>query len=189
MEDVYRYLFQVMWLAWALYWLYAAQSVKREIKRESIASRLLHSVPLALAALLLWANRELPGLGFRFWEPTAIAFWVGAALTASGLGFAIWARVHLGRNWSARVTIKADHELIATGPYAYARHPIYTGILLGFLGTAIARGDLRGLVAFAIAALSLWRKLRVEERLLSAQFGERYADYKREVAAIIPFVL
>jgi protein-S-isoprenylcysteine O-methyltransferase Ste14 len=95
----------------------------------------------------------------------------------------------LGKNWSGTVTIKEGHELIMSGPYAVVRHPIYTGLLLAFLGSALARGDWRAVLAFALAAAALWRKLRFEERWMRAQFGDAYAAYARRVSALVPFVL
>jgi len=97
--------------------------------------------------------------------------------------------VHLGRNWSRSVTIKQDHQLIVTGPYAIARHPIYTGILTGFLGTAIATTQARGLLAFVLVFLVLWFKLRMEEEWMRNQFGDTYASYSKRVAALVPFLL
>ncbi len=102
--------------------------------------------------------------------------------------FTVWARLHLGRNWSGTVTIKDGHELITSGPYALVRHPIYTGLLLAMLGSALALGDWRGVAAFALAAGALWRKLRVEESWMQQQFGDAYQAYSQRVAALIPFV-
>jgi protein-S-isoprenylcysteine O-methyltransferase Ste14 len=116
-------------------------------------------------------------------------FWVAVVLTAGGLLFSVWARVRLGRNWSATVTIKDQHELIADGPYRFVRHPIYTGLLVAILGTALARGDWRGMLAMAIVSWAFWRKLTIEERWLAQQFGDDYAAYRRRVAALVPFIL
>jgi protein-S-isoprenylcysteine O-methyltransferase Ste14 len=123
------------------------------------------------------------------WPESLVMFWIGAATLAAGLAFSVWARVHLGKNWSGVVTIKEDHELIRSGPYALARHPIYTGILVAFIGTAIARNEWRGLVAVVIVFAALWRKLKLEERWLGETFGDRYAKYRDEVAALIPYLL
>jgi len=167
-----------------------SQDVKRTARREPVVSRLLHLVPLVLA-LLLVAAPSIPGwvLCERFLPQAAWPFWIGAALTASGLLFAVWARRHIGANWSGTVTLKQDHELVTTGPYAIVRHPIYTGLLLALAGSAMARGELRGLLAVVIATLALWRKLGLEERWMREQFGARYDAYRHRVAALIPFVL
>ena len=178
-----------LWIAWGLYWGWSARGVKRARRRESRLSRAAHFVPLAVAALLL-AAPALPGwLG----EPccgrgTGADAWA-IALVASGLAFSAWARVLLGGNWSASVTLKEGHEIVRSGPYRLVRHPIYSGLIVAVAGCALARGEWRGPVAFAIAAAALWRKLRLEERWLGAEFGARYADYRRRTWALLPFIL
>ncbi len=96
---------------------------------------------------------------------------------------------HLGRNWSRSVTIKQGHELITTGPYAVVRHPIYTGILSGFLGMAISISQVRGFIVVVLVFLVFWLKLRMEEEWMRSQFGETYATYARQTAALVPYVL
>ena len=190
MTPLYRYLFPVLWLSWAAYWWVLSRNVKPTTRREPLGSRLLHVIPLALAVWLLWVPRiPLPVLGDRFLPLTAWPFWTGAVFTAGGLLFAVWARIHLGMNWSGIVTIKEGHELITSGPYAIVRHPIYTGLLLAFAGSALALAQWRGVLAMIIASWALWRKLRFEERWMHAQFGERYQAYSRRVAALVPFLL
>jgi protein-S-isoprenylcysteine O-methyltransferase Ste14 len=118
---------------------------------------------------------------------TAMTF-VGLVVTVLGLLLAIWARVVLGGNWSGTVTFKENHELIVRGPYALVRHPIYTALLLMFLGTALAIGTAGGFVGLALFFLSFWIKLRQEEALMTEHFGDQYRDYKKRVKALIPFV-
>ena len=187
---MYRYLFPILWLSWATYWLAASLNAKVTARRESYGSRLFHIGLLGFAGFLLWIpNSPIPALGIRFLPPAARTFWLGAALTLAGLLFTVWARVHLGRNWSATITIKQDHTLITSGPYGLVRYPIYSGLLLAFVGFALARGDWRGIVAVIIAFGALWRKLRIEERWLREQFGVAYEEYRSRVAALIPFLL
>lgn len=153
-----------------------------------MASRLMHIVPLLLALALVWADRVPgPGLNERLFRWSPWAFWAAAVVTAAGLAFAVWARVHIGRNWSGTVTLKQGHELVVSGPYALVRHPIYTGLLLAIVGSALARGEWRGVLAVAIAWAALWRKLRLEERWMVEAFGERYEGYRQRVPALIPF--
>lgn len=109
-------------------------------------------------------------------------------MTAGGLLFSVWGRRHLGRNWSRAVTVKQDHELITSGPYALVRHPIYTGLLLGILGSSVALGQWRGLLAFALVFIALLNKLRLEEQWMRAQFGETYVTYTRRVSALVPYL-
>ncbi len=183
-----RYVFPAMWIAWFAYWWLASRTVKPAERRESAGSRLLHMVPLGLAAWLLWAQ-SVPGaiLNARLfpWAPWEV--WLGALMTAIGLLFTVWARVHIGRNWSGIVTIKRDHELVDTGPYALVRHPIYTGLLFAFIGSALARGEWRSILAVLVAWAALWRKLGLEERWMTERFGETYVEYRHRVPALLPF--
>ena len=118
----------------------------------------------------------------------SLVYGIGACIVVAGLAFTVWARIHLGRNWSGTVTLKYGHELVRSGPYRIVRHPIYTGLLVAFAGSAIARGEWRGIVAVFIAFAALWRKLRLEERWMVETFGNEYLEYRAGVAALILFV-
>jgi protein-S-isoprenylcysteine O-methyltransferase Ste14 len=183
-------LIAALWIVWAIYWFVSARSAKENQRIESAASRAGHIIPLLIAAALLWP-RTLPGgfLSGRFVPDTAATYFTGVAVLAFGLAFSIWARHTLGRNWSGVVTVKQDHELIRTGPYRFVRHPIYTGLLIAFIGTAIARGEWRGIVAVLIVFAAFWRKLKVEERFMIETFGDAYLRYREKVRALVPFVL
>ena len=111
---------------------------------------------------------------------------LGVALTALGVAVAFWSRASLGKNWSSGVTIKVEHQLIRTGPYAWVRHPIYTGLLLAMIGTALATDQLRGLFAVALLWLGIWLKSRSEERFMLKTFGPQYEDYRRATGALFP---
>jgi protein-S-isoprenylcysteine O-methyltransferase Ste14 len=179
-----------LWIAWMIYWWISASKVKTTVRTESLASRAAHMVPLLVAGTLVMIPNLPAGWLFDRMLPWDLfIFWLGAAILAAGLAVAVWARVYLGRNWSGVVTIKQDHELVPGGPYGLARHPIYTGILIAFVGTAIARGEWRGLLAVVIVFASLWRKLKLEERWLGETFGASYAKYRAEVSALIPYLL
>jgi protein-S-isoprenylcysteine O-methyltransferase Ste14 len=190
MRWVYEWFFPAVWAAYVIYWQIAAAGAKANARIESVGSRVFRTVLLLVGVLLMcWPWIPVTWLYRRFLPMTAEMFWVGAAVTVAGLLFCVWARVTLGRNWSRSVTIKQGHELITAGPYALVRHPIYTGLLTGFAGTAIALGELRGVVAFVLIFASLWYKLRLEERWMRTAFGEVYADYSRHTKALIPWVL
>jgi protein-S-isoprenylcysteine O-methyltransferase Ste14 len=179
-------LFVLMWGGWLTVWNVMARGVKEAAQSEGWVSRLSHIVPLLVAAYLLAARVSLPLLNDRF---APLAIWpaaLGAALTFAGLAFSIWARLVIADNWSGYVELKRDHELIVAGPYRWVRHPIYTGLLLAFIGSALAVGEWRGVLAVAIAAASFWRKLRLEEAVMRRQFGEAYARYAARVPALIP---
>ncbi|HJV60363.1 MAG TPA: isoprenylcysteine carboxylmethyltransferase family protein [Albitalea sp.] len=189
MALTHRFLLALLWLAWAAFWWAASRRVKPTQRSESLRSRMMHILPLTVAVILLWWP---PGSGAawnaRFLPVAPWPFWLGAALTLAGLLFAVWARVQLGGNWSGIVTLKLDHALVTSGPYAVVRHPIYTGLLLAFAGTAIALGQWRGIVAVALVLWSFWRKLQVEERWMCERFGARYEEYRRSVATLVPFL-
>jgi protein-S-isoprenylcysteine O-methyltransferase Ste14 len=187
-EIVLRLVVPTLWLAWLLYWGISARNVKKTRWREPLASQLLHRVPLIVAAILLAVPAWLPRpLTKRFLPEGLLFLALGAALLAVGLGFSVWARRHLGRNWSAQVVVKEDHALIRSGPYRLVRHPIYAGILLAFLGSVVTIGEWRGLLAFLFALLSFTMRSRAEELRMGQIFPE-YQEYRRETAALIPFV-
>jgi protein-S-isoprenylcysteine O-methyltransferase Ste14 len=177
-----------LWIIWMIGWIAAARHVKRTRWREPPGTRALHAIPLVLCAALLMAPPWMtPVLTARF-APAGLALALfSAAIVALGLGFAGWARWHIGRNWSGWVTLKDDHALVCTGPYRVVRHPIYTGILLALAGTALALGEWRGVLAVALATLGFVLKLRIEEARMRETFLE-YERYRRRVAALIPFV-
>lgn len=190
MPLIYDYLFPAMWVGYLAYWWGMSTNVKETERQESVGPRFLRLVLMVCAVALLW----LPSVPFRllnerFLPLSLWCFWSGAALTAGGMLFSVWARQYLGKNWSQAVTLKAGHELIASGPYALVRHPIYTGLLLAFAGCAVARGEWRGLLAVALVFGALWHKLKLEEKWMRAQFGEAYEAYSRRVKALVPHIL
>jgi protein-S-isoprenylcysteine O-methyltransferase Ste14 len=181
-------LFPALWIAWLIYWWASARNVKVTRWREPLGSQLLHRVPMILAALVLAAPRLLPlALRWRILPAGALVPTLGVVLIAVGLGFSVWARRHLGRNWSSRVVVKEDHALIRTGPYSRLRHPIYSGLLLAFLGTAMIIGEVRAFLAFVLLLISFAIKSQAEEARMREAFPE-YEQYRRETTALIPYV-
>jgi protein-S-isoprenylcysteine O-methyltransferase Ste14 len=185
----YRFFFPVVWTCFLLYWQIKAANTKTTQRLEPAASRMLRVLLFTIAIVLLSVRRiPLPWLYFQLWPDGYFAFWLGAVITIAGLLFAVWARAHLGTNWSRSVTIKQDHELITTGPYALVRHPIYTGILFGFVGMAIAIAQVRGFIVIALIFLAFWLKFRREEQWMRSQFGETYSTYASHTAALVPYL-
>jgi protein-S-isoprenylcysteine O-methyltransferase Ste14 len=180
----------VLWAGWALYWAISAQGNKLTEREGDGISRLAYSLPLWLAAwLLIGRGLPLPVLYGRFVPDTVAIEIIGLVVAAAGFAFAIWARIQLGSNWSATVTVKQDHALIENGPYAIVRHPIYTGLLAAIVGTALVFGEWRDLAALALVAASCWYKLRLEEAWMVETFRDVYESYRKRVPALIPFVL
>lgn len=186
------HLIQAAWFTFIAYWAIHALTAKAAVRSEPFVLRLLkHWLPLMVGTCLVlpWRGGEDTLLRLRFAPPGEALPILGAVLVWAGVLFAIWARTILGRNWSAVVQVKQDHELVERGPYRWVRHPIYTGLLMAYLGTALAQAEWRGLLGTAIIGVSFWFKLRLEERWMRETFGARYEDYMRRVKALVPGVL
>jgi protein-S-isoprenylcysteine O-methyltransferase Ste14 len=176
-----------LWILFGLYWLVSALNRKKTKRRETWGQRFLYMLPLVAAfELLVRPEARYGWLGARFAPANPAVEWTGVLLTAAGVAVAFWARWHLGANWSGVVTLKEGHELIRTGPYRNIRHPIYTGILLALFGTVVATGEVRGLLAVAIAWLSFYWKARREESFLSQEFGEKFAAHAKQTGMFLP---
>ncbi len=177
-----------LWLAWGVYWFVCARFVARTKSSETWRARLSHLVPLGIGFFLVFHDRRDTLICGRLYESRAAEI-AGDIITAAGLSFAIWARVHLGRYWSAMVTIKQGHELIRSGPYRWVRHPIYTGFLVGLLGSAITVSTGDAFIGLAVVVATCMVKIRREERLLTAEFGDSYRQFQRDVPMLLPFIL
>lgn len=178
-----------VWLIIGVFWLGMALRIKASARREPWTSRVGHLVIIVPAFYLLLSDITHIGfLGARLYPDSVGARWVGFCLLASGAAFAVWARFVLGANWSGTVTVKLDHELMRQGPYALVRHPIYSGLLLGALGTALAQGEVRGLIGLVIMFAGWSSKASSEERLMAEKFGGAYSSYKQRVKKLVPFV-
>jgi protein-S-isoprenylcysteine O-methyltransferase Ste14 len=178
---------QGAWLACAAYWLWAARNQKRVERHEPALARLLHVVYMAGGFFLLYTNDSRFGaLNRRFLPDQEWIAMTGALLTVTGIGFAIWARHHIGRNWSGEVTIRQEHELIRTGPYSHIRHPIYTGLIVAVAGTAIVIGEYRALLALALILIGFTVKAKREEAMLEHQFGPSFAEHRRHTGFFLP---
>jgi protein-S-isoprenylcysteine O-methyltransferase Ste14 len=171
----------IAWLAFWVVWIAAAFGAKkgkggvRQIPLRGVVAvalvlvlRAFHSGSLEVHSLVLGV--------------------VGAAVFASGIGLAIWARIHLGRNWGMPTSQKADPELVTSGPYRFVRHPIYSGILIGVLGTTLAT-NLLGLIIVGVLGAYFYYSASVEEKNLTATFPTAYPAYQSTTKMLIPFVL
>lgn len=142
--------------------------------------------------LLLYAVLYFPQL-FRLPppdpSPNAVAASLGVLLAMLGVAMVLWSRRTLGRNWSDLVVLKADHKLVATGPYRWVRHPLYAGCLLAFLGSALTLGVVSAWIIFLIAFFGFATKARAEEKLLTGHFPDSYPAYRRRIKAFIPYLL
>src|SRR5664280_467542 len=176
------------WIAWVDYWVVTAFATKRTVERGGfIGYRLVAGiviVGLVAAGRLLHVSSQS-----QLWQTTLALGVLTDCIVAAGAAFTVWARITLGRNWSAEVTFKQDHELIESGPYGLVRHPIYTGLIAMALGAAINYGHVLGFALLIGLCGGLWWKARQEEQIMFRHFPAAYAAYKARVHAIIPFVL
>jgi protein-S-isoprenylcysteine O-methyltransferase Ste14 len=171
-------------IAWVLFWIYWLASAFNAKEGRGGRRRLPATGLTALSVVIL--IRVFRGGGLAVHSPVLEA--IGAVVFVSGLALAIWARIHLGRNWGMPMTEKAEPELITSGPYRIVRHPIYLGLLLGVLGTALAT-DLIGLIIVAVLGGYFYYSASVEERNLTATFPTAYPEYRAATKMLIPFLL
>ncbi len=189
LSNVYHYFFYAIWFAMIAFWLMHARNTKVTIRRQSTLPRVLNLVCLYTAAALLAAPVvPIHGLAVRILPRSQWRIWcaLGAVLTLVGVLLTIWARLYLGRNWSSVAAVKADHELVTTGPYQWVRHPIYSGLTLGMVGTAVAIGQWRAVLAVTLALIAIAQRIVIEERFMREQFGNAYDAYARRVWALLP---
>jgi protein-S-isoprenylcysteine O-methyltransferase Ste14 len=176
----------IVWAAFWVYWLLAAANTK-ERSRQGAPIRWIRAPSALIIVVAFVVIRNVKGSGSLMVHSPALEA-VGTIVFLSGLAFAVWARLHLGRNWGMPMTERAEPELVTSGPYRFVRHPIYTGILAGVLGTALAV-NLYYLIPLAVMTAYFAYSATVEERLLTASFPEAYLRYKAHTKMLIPFLL
>lgn len=182
-----------LWLIFAVYWLVAAFGTKRTASSGPWWGATYLRIALIIVALQLLRLPFLANLSRSLGEhaplvPGPVVGAIGAAVCFLGIAFAIWARVHLGRNWGVPMSLREGHELVTTGPYTLVRHPIYTGILFAMFGSMLAEGVL-WLVAFVVFFAYFVYSAKAEETLMSRQFPNEYPEYASRTKMLIPFVL
>ncbi len=179
----------LLWGGWALSWFAAAMWSKRASARPGLGSEAAYRVVIAIGALIFFEPLWIHRMSFPLWGIGSEALlWALVGLEAAGFLFCWWARIHLGDLWSGAVTRKEGHRIVDTGPYRLVRHPIYTGIIVALLATAIARGTLAAVIGLAVMTLGFWMKARLEEGFLREGLGpEAYDAYRRRVPMLVPF--
>jgi protein-S-isoprenylcysteine O-methyltransferase Ste14 len=176
------------WLLFSGFWLIAAFGSKRAARTEGAPQRLVHILFMAAGFVLLFdsAPAQLNWLNHSFVPERRWLGWLGAWLTLAGVLFAIWARIKIGKEWSGEVQIKEGHQLIRSGPYAYIRHPIYTGLLIAVSGTALAVAEYRALLGVSVICIGFARKAKKEESFLAAQFGPAFDEHRHRTGFFLP---
>jgi len=188
---IFQSIIPALWLAFAVYWGLSAFSAKRSIGttpwwRQSA----LRTGVIVVAVAVIHVFGKTHGLRIAqvYQAHSVILGAIGTVLVLLGVALAIFARVHLGRNWGMPMSRKADPELVTGGPYAYVRHPIYTGILLAMLGSAVGESFYWALPLVLFTPYFIYSARR-EEELMCEQFPSQYPDYMRRTGMIVPFML
>jgi len=179
-------LFAIAWIGWIFTWaaasFWSGRTEKRLATGEVWAYRLS-----SLVGLILLSHFTARALGLRrMWHVGYNGAYLLALLTFGGIFFAWWARIHLGRLWSGSITRKEGHHVVDTGPYGLVRHPIYTGLLLAIMGTALIVAEFRALLAFAIVLAAFYLKARKEEAWLAREFGETFEGHAKQTGMFLP---
>lgn len=170
-------------------WIITAFRVKRTAVRESAREWMRHRLPIWCAYILLLSPAlDLTPLRLGLIREPGWVAGLGAALTVAGLAIAVWARLVLGGNWSASVTLKHGHTLVTAGPYRWLRNPIYSGMLVMFLGSALVVAQGRAWVAVLVLVAAFLVKIRQEERFMLRQFPREFPQYRQRSWALVPFL-
>jgi isoprenylcysteine carboxyl methyltransferase (ICMT) family protein YpbQ len=183
--------FLLGWVVFWVYWLASAASSKKNVSptsawRRFVGIRIIIFFLLVIALSNSTIRRNVD-VDKALGHGNNILLGVGLLLFVSGLAFAIWARRHLGKNWGMPMTVKQSPELVTSGPYHFVRHPIYTGILVAILGTALDVGTY-WFIALIVSAIYFIYSAIVEEKLMLKQFPKAYPDYKKSTKMLIPFI-
>jgi protein-S-isoprenylcysteine O-methyltransferase Ste14 len=166
------------WLAGAIY--YESRSPAEQTRTRFVSPMWISAVVVGLSVAVPradWLPLEIHAPGLRI---------LGLAILLAATALTVWARLALGAMWSAAPTVKQEHKLCTGGPYAITRHPIYTGLLGMMLGALLLAGGGRWTVPFAIYLVVLEFKIRIEERLMLAEFPDDYPRYRRHVPQLVP---
>jgi protein-S-isoprenylcysteine O-methyltransferase Ste14 len=185
--SISHYWFEVPWLAFGAYWIVGAMKTRATIRREPFLARYgVMFVEIVGFTLLFDGDADVGLLGHRFFHRTETTAIAGLALTWIGIAIAIWARYHLGQFWSGRITLKEGHQLIRSGPYARLRHPIYTGLDLAAIGSALVIGHWRCVAGVCVIMTGFVIKAKREEKLLAGQFGDAFEEHQRQTGFLLP---
>jgi protein-S-isoprenylcysteine O-methyltransferase Ste14 len=176
-----------LWWALVVVWVVGLFWSKPTQERAAAGQRILYGLIMVAAFWLMFSGKVPEGwLRTRLFRPNAGTDCMGVALTACGCAFAIWARIFIGANWSGSVQVKVGHELMRGGPYRFVRHPIYTGLLVAMLGTAMVQDRASSLAGLVLLVAGFYVKSRIEEKFMRKTFGAEYEEYARGTGGLLP---
>ena len=190
MKDIASAIIGGIWIIFIGYWLAPLVGTKKRLwGKGNLRFEIWFRVALILLAVVLSTQPNLwrPILHGRLIAPTAISLAAGIAICTLGLGIAVWARRRLAANWGPPMTVRENPELVTTGPYSLVRHPIYTGVLIAQLGSALASGNAWLLLFAACLPYLIYSSAR-EDNLIAKSFPDQYPRYKSRTKMLIPFV-
>jgi protein-S-isoprenylcysteine O-methyltransferase Ste14 len=188
---IFHAIIPALWLLFAVYWGISALSAKRSL---GITPWWRQSLLRGGIIVLIFAALHFTGAGralravHAYQAHSILLGAIGATLALLGFGLAVYARIYLGRNWGMPMSRKEEPELVIGGPYAFVRHPIYTGIMLAMLGSAVGESPFWALLLALFAPYFIYSARR-EEELMCEQFPAQYPQYMRRTKMIVPFVL
>ena len=179
----------ICWIIFILDWSISSFFVKKSLTKQGPGWNIWRAVVALVVILFVRFDKSGALSLFRFSFQSLFSFVIpGSVLTVLGLFGAIWARINLGRNWSGYVTYKEGQTLVTTGPYRYVRHPIYTSMILMFIGTILYYGSPFVSIFFAILAITFLLRIGKEEEIMIQLFGERYKEYMKRTKRLIPLI-
>jgi protein-S-isoprenylcysteine O-methyltransferase Ste14 len=186
-KDIFRVLVEFPWIVFVVYWIIGAIKTRATREKESFTTRsAVLLIEIIGYALLFSSSTGIGFLGTRFIPRTMAGAILSVVFIWSGIALAIWARYHLAEYWSARITIKEDHQLIRTGPYTHLRHPIYSGLVLATMGSALVIDEWRCVLGVCLVLTGYCFKARKEETMLSQQFGDAFREHQEHTGFLIP---
>lgn len=174
----------VAWAGLGLFWAAPAKGPQSAEFKWYRPIRLL--ILAAVFALLFWQATAIGILGHRFVPDIRWVGIAGSVATLCGLFVASWSRIALGKYWSDKVILQTEHQLIRNGPYSYMRHPLYSGVLLAVLGTALVLGEIRGLLSFVLLLVNYAIKAKREESILAQRFGPEFKTHVARTGFLLP---
>ncbi|MEO6285365.1 MAG: isoprenylcysteine carboxylmethyltransferase family protein [Dyadobacter sp.] len=186
---MYTSIIAACWITFILVWLVMGGLAKKNINRKRHLSgpTVWTVIVIAIVAFLLHTERFKYLITYHLFPSTPFIQYMGVFICAAGIAFAIWARIHLGKNWGMPMSLKEKPDLITTGPYHFVRHPIYTGLLAAILGTNIG-GSFMTLIWLLLAAIFFIYSAKKEEKMMLLQFPDEYPAYMQRSKMLIPFI-
>jgi protein-S-isoprenylcysteine O-methyltransferase Ste14 len=173
------------WCAFYIYWLFSAFSAKKNMRVSRTGAFFRVIILLAIIFFIITSEQFRQFAGTT--PHSAALAVIGAALCVAGLAFAVWARVHLGKNWGMPMSLKEQPELITSGPYRLVRHPIYSGILLAMLGSALVGGAIWLLIAVIFGCYFIYAAKK-EQHIMLKEFPDQYSAYMKRSKMLIPWI-